>query len=284
MSTDTEQPAATSTSGRTMASTGRGTWWRGPNGQRITSVLVGVAIIMVWDLLVRAGIVDKIILPYPHNVLAALLDLLASSAFWGHFWVTTQETMAGFVIGAVVGFVLGALLGMSNWIRGVLYPYIVAFQGLPKVVLAPIFITALGFGVGSKIAMAAALAFFPVLLNTIVGILGVDRDQARVLEVYQATPWQKFTKLTFPGAAPMISAGLKASLTFALIGAIVGEFVGASEGLGYLLNQYAYQLQIPEVWAVMVTLAVLGVVLYGLIELFDAKVIFWTNERDLPTS
>jgi NitT/TauT family transport system permease protein len=252
-------------------------------GQRMASVLLGVGIVVVWDLAVRSGLVNEIILPYPQDVVVALREQLVTSVFWGHFWVTTMETLAGFVIGSVIGFVLGAVLGMSYWIRGVVFPYVVAFQGLPKVVLAPVFITALGFGVGSKIAMAVALAFFPVLLNTMVGLLGVDRDQARVLQVYQATRWQKFTKLTLPGAAPMISAGLKASLTFALIGAIVGEFVGASEGLGFLLNQYAYQLRIPEVWAVMVALAVLGVVLYGLIELFDRKVIFWTGERDLPT-
>ena len=255
-------------------------FWHSRNGQRIASVLVGVAMVGIWDLLVRTGVVDEIILPFPSDVYAALQSQVTSSIFWIHFWVTTQETLAGFALGAVVGFALGAFLGMSGWIRAVVFPYVVAFQGLPKVVLAPVFVTALGFGIGSKIAMAAALAFFPVLLNTMVGILGVDRDQAKVLDVYQATSWQRFTKLTLLSAAPMISAGLKASLTFALIGAIVGEFVGASEGLGFLLNQYAYQLKIPEVWAVMVALAVLGVVLYGLIELFDRKVIFWTDERN----
>lgn len=255
-------------------------YWRSRNGQRVASVMLGVAVVGIWDLLVRTGLVDEIILPFPSDVIAALQGQVASSIFWMHFWVTTQETLAGFALGSVVGFGLGAFLGMSGWIRAVVFPYVVAFQGLPKVVLAPVFVTALGFGMGSKIAMAAALAFFPVLLNTMVGILGVDRDQARVLDVYQATPWQRFTKLTLLSAAPMISAGLKASLTFALIGAIVGEFVGASEGLGFLLNQYAYQLKIPEVWAVMVALAVLGVVLYGLIELFDRKVIFWTDERN----
>lgn len=258
-------------------------WFTTKAGLRTASVALGVIMLVVWDLAVRTGLVNEIILPYPHRVAVALFHELQDPNFWEHFGITTIETLSGFVIGSLIGFTLGAALGMSSWVRAVVFPYVVAFQGLPKVVLAPIFVTALGFGIASKIAMAVALAFFPVLLNTMVGILGVDRDQARLLRMYRATPWQTFTKLTLPAAAPMISAGLKASLTFALIGAIVGEFVGASEGLGYLLNTYAYQLKIPEVWAVMVVLAVLGVVLYWLIELADRKIVFWTGERDVPT-
>lgn len=260
------------------------TFWKTRKGQRFASFILGLAIVVTWDLSVRVGLVDKIILPFPMHVFDALTNEIVSPVFWNHFKVTTIETLAGFVLGSGIGFILGAFLGMSAWIRAVLFPYVVAFQGLPKVVLAPVFITALGFGMGSKIAMAAVLAFFPVLLNTMVGILGVDKDQARVLHIYGATPWQRFTKLTLPSAAPMISAGLKTSLTFSLIGSIVGEFVGASEGLGFLLNSYAYQLRIPEVWAVMVVLALLGVVLYWLIDVADRKLIFWTEDRDMPTA
>lgn len=260
----------------------RGRWFFTTKaGTQLASVLTGVLLVVVWDLVVRFGIVDRIILPSPFSVVEALIGQLGMGRFWRHFGVTAIETIVGFVIGALIGFALGAILGMSSWIRAVLFPYVVAFQGLPKVVLAPVFITALGFGIASKIAMAVVLAFFPVLINTMVGIIGVDRDQARVFQSYGASSWAKLTRLTLPSAAPMISAGLKASLTFALIGAIVGEFVGASEGLGFLLNTYAYQLKIPEVWAVMVVLAVFGVVLYGLIEYIDRRVIFWVGEREL---
>jgi NitT/TauT family transport system permease protein len=259
-------------------------WWRTSMGQRAASVLLGLLLLLAWDLSVRTGLVDKIILPHPQDVTVSLWEQVQTATFWNHFRVTTIETLASFAIGSAVGFALGALLGSSAWLRAVTFPYVVAFQGLPKVVLAPVFITALGFGMGSKIAMGVVLAFFPVLLNTMVGILSVDKDQARVMQVYRASSWQRFTKLTLPSAAPMISAGFKASLTFSLIGAIVGEFVGASEGLGYLLNSYAYRLQIPEVWAVMVVLALMGVLLYALIELVDRKVIFWTREGSTPPS
>lgn len=244
---------------------------------------VGLAVVMliVWDLAVRLGLIEEIIVPYPAHVATALVDELQNATFWRNVNVTTIETIAGFGIGAAIGFLIGAVLGMSRWLRAVTFPYVVAFQGLPKVVLAPVFITALGFGMGSKIAMAVVLAFFPVLLNTMVGILSVDADQLRVMRVYDATPWQTFRKLTLPSAAPLVFAGLKAGLTFSLIGAIVGEFVGASEGLGYLLNTYAYQLKIPQVWAIMLVLALLGVVLYWMIDYADRKLVYWSKDRDL---
>ena len=264
----------------TDVATGPG-WRESVTIRRTVSVGLAVAMLVVWDLIVRLGIVEEIIVPYPLDVWHALVEEVQNESFWNHLRVTSIETIAGFGIGSAVGFVLGAVLGMSRWIRAVTFPYVVAFQGLPKVVLAPVFITALGFGMGSKIAMAVALAFFPVLLNTMVGILSVDEDQLKVMKVYAASPWQTFRKLTLPSAAPLVFAGLKAGLTFSLIGAIVGEFVGAAEGLGYLLNTYAYQLRIPQVWAIMVVLALLGVLLYWLIELADRKIVYWAKDRDL---
>lgn len=256
-------------------------WRRSTAVRRAATAAVAVFLVLGWDLVVRTGLVDEIIVPFPLDVAGALVEEVQKETFWSNLQVTSIETVAGFVIGSVVGFGLGAVLGMSGWIRAVMFPYVVAFQGLPKVVLAPVFITALGFGMGSKIAMAVVLAFFPVLLNTMVGILSVDEDQLRVMRVYRASSWQTFRKLTLPSSAPLVFAGLKAGLTFSLIGAIVGEFVGASQGLGYLLNTYAYQLKVPQVWAVMVVLALLGVVLYWAIDLADRKIVYWNQDRDL---
>jgi NitT/TauT family transport system permease protein len=257
--------------------------WDTAVGRRGTTAALAVIMLIIWDLVVRTGLVEDIIVPFPQDVASALVAEVRTPTFWVHFRVTAVEAVAGFGIGSAVGFLMGAVLGMSAWIRAVTFPYVVAFQGLPKVVLAPVFITALGFGMASKIAMAAALAFFPVLVNTMVGILTVDNDQLRVMRAYRATPWQTFRKLTLPSAAPLIFAGLKTGLTFALIGAIVGEFVGAAEGLGYLLNAYAYQLKVPQVWAVMVVLAGLGVVLYWLIQVADRKIVYWVKDRDLSS-
>lgn len=251
--------------------------------RRATTIGIGVGLVILWDLLVRLGVVKEIILPFPHEVAIELWRMLGDAVFWWHLWVTTAETLAGFGIGVVVGFGLGAVLGMSRRTREVLFPYVVGFQGLPKVVLAPLFVTAFGFGMMSKIAMATVLAFFPVLLNTMVSLMQTDSEQLRLMRSYGSTGWQTFIKLRLPSAAPMVFAGIKTSLTFALIGAIVGEFVGAAQGLGYLLNLYSYQLRVAEVWAIMVVLALLGVLLYLIIEKIDNKVIFWETRKDDPT-
>lgn len=257
-----------------------------PRGSRRPRVIAGVIAVLVllllgWHFAVASGLVAQIIVPYPLDVAFAIVELSQNALFWKHAWITTFETLVGFAIGGVVGFALGALLGTSRPIREVMFPYVVAFQGLPKVVLAPVFVTAFGFGITSKIAMAVVLAFFPVLVNTMAGLLSVDAEGIKLMRSYNASKWKTFRTLTLPHSLPFVFAGLKTSLTFALIGAIVGEFVGASEGLGYLLNLYAYQLRIPDVWAIMVVLALLGVLLYAAIELVDRKLIFWRAHRDL---
>lgn len=249
---------------------------------RWASVLFGVALLALWDLAVRSGLVHEIIMPYPLDVVTATGELVSGAGqFWFHTWITTLETLVGFAVGALIGFALGALVGTWVFLRQMWFPYIVAFQGLPKVVLAPVFLTAFGFGITSKIAMAVVLAFFPVLINTMVGLASVEPEQVKLMRSYAATRGQTFRMLTLPTAVPFIFAGLKTSLTFALIGAIVGEFVGAAEGLGFLLHLYAYQLRVPEVWAIMVALALLGVILYGTIEWVDRKIVFWRRHDDL---
>lgn len=254
--------------------------FRGPIG----AVLIFIVIVAVWQLATSAGWVNPIILPPPFDVAEALVATLSEGFFYSHLWITTYEVLVGFAVGSALGFSLGAALGVSALLREVTYPYIVAFQGLPKVVLAPVFITAFGFGVTSKIVMAIAICFFPVLINTMAGLTSVDPEAKRLMRSLTAGEWHVFTKLSLPHALPLVFAGLKTALTLALVGAIVGEFVGASRGLGVLLGTFAYQLQVARVWALTIILALLGVILFLLIEWVDAKVVFWRRDRDLSAS
>lgn len=244
---------------------------------------ITAAAIVVWHTVVAVGWIHQVVVPYPLDVATSLIELLQRGSTWQHMQVTLVEAIVGFILGSAIGFLLGAVLGTSEFFRRLFFPYIVGFQGLPRIVLAPLFLTILGFGMASKIAMAVALAFFPVLINTMVGLLSVDTQQARLMRSYNASGYQTFKMLTLPTALPFIFAGLKTSLTFALIGAIVGEFVGAREGLGYLLDVFAFRLQVPEVWAIIFILAVLGVVLYAAIEALDRKLIFWREDNHLTT-
>src|SRR5690606_3288529 len=220
--------------------------WRGPIGATILFVII----IAAWQAAVSAGLVHAVILPPPGDVASALITTFTEGFFYQHLWVTVQEILLGFIIGVVIGFVLGAILGTSAFIREISLPYIVAFQGLPKIVLAPIFITAFGFGMTSKVMMAIVISFFPLLINTMSGLMTVDAEAIRLMRSLTATRSHIFFKLSVMHAMPSIFAGVKTSLTLALVGAIVGEFVGARNGLGFLLASYSYQLQVARVWAI----------------------------------
>jgi NitT/TauT family transport system permease protein len=257
--------------------------WRRFRGV-IGATVVFVVLIGVWQLAVERELVNDIILPPPWEVAVALRDTLTERFFYTHLWITAQEVLLGFVLGSAIGLALGAALSVSSLLREVSYPYIVAFQGLPKIVLAPVFVTAFGFGMTSKVVMATVLCFFPVLVNTLAGLTSVDTEAKRLMRSLTANRRQMFTKLALPHALPMVFAGLKTALTFALVGAIVGEFIGAPRGLGVLLSTYSYQLQIARMWAVTIVLAVMGVILFLAIEWLDRKVVFWRSERDLSVA
>ena len=189
-----------------------------------------------------------------------------------------QETLLGFAIGVSLGLVIGALTGTFRIFRTAFYPFVIAFQNTPRVALAPIFLTWFGFGITSKVVMAAVICFFPVVINTVAGIATVDENAKTLFRSMGATKVQTFFRLTLPGASAVAFAGVKTALTLALLGAIVGEFVGASEGLGVLIKELNFQLEVAKGFAVVIFLAVIGLVLYGLIELIEKRLITWARD------
>lgn len=245
---------------------------------RVAAVGIFLGILVAWDLVVRAGVVNSVVLPAPADVVVALGELLTADYLGGHVWATVVETVAGFVLAAVGGFVVGSLLVFFGGVRRAVYPYIVVFQTLPKVALAPLFVAWLGFGLSSKIGLAAAIAFFPVLINTMVGLQSVPADSVLLMRSLVASRSRTFFSLALPWALPSIFAGLKTSMTLALIGAIVAEFVGARKGLAVLIDTFSFQFQIDSVYAVLILLGVIGLLLYGLVELADRRIVFWRED------
>jgi NitT/TauT family transport system permease protein len=175
----------------------------------------------------------------------------------------------------LIAWVLGTLIGLFRGVSLALYPPIVAFQIMPRVALAPVFLTWFGFGIASKVVMAATICFFPVLVNTILGMQGVSRDARALMRSLGASKWEEYKILLLPASLPAIFASLKVAIALALIGAIVAEFLGASEGMGVLLREFSFQLRIAEGFAVLVALSVLGLVFYGLAALLESRLIFW---------
>ena len=240
-------------------------------------ILVLVLSIAAWEIAVRTNLVNPITVPAASDTFAALWEIMQTRYFWDATWLTLQETLLGFAIGASLGLLIGALTGTFALFRIATWPFVVAFQNTPRVALAPVFLTWFGFGMTSKVVMAAVICFFPVVINTVAGLASVDENARTLFRTYGASTQQTFFKLTFPTAAPVAFAGIKTALTLALLGAIVGEFVGAAEGLGVLVKEFNFQLEVAKGFAVVIFLAIIGLVLYGLIELVEKKLITWKH-------
>lgn len=239
--------------------------------------LVLVLGLLLWEVTSRLEIVNPIILPPPGEVVEAWGRLMTQAFFWEAVQVTMTETLVGFAIGSGVGFVLGVLTAIVSTMRFAIYPYVVAFQNTPRVAFAPLLVTWFGFGLESKIALAAAICFFPILINVFVGISTVDEDARTVMKSYGASRWQMFRKLSLPYSLPFTFAGLKTGMSLALIGAVVGEFVGGARGMGVLIDRFNYLLRVADAFAVLATLALIGTVLYGIMEFLDRRIVFWID-------
>ncbi len=239
--------------------------------------LVFVVFVGGWEVSSRTGVLNAYIAPAPSTIFASLLSMAEQPFFWHAVRITLEETLAGFGLGAGGGFAFGILIAMFPVARRALYPHAVAFQIIPRSALAPLFLLWFGFGLASKVVLAASIGFFPLVINTLAGIQSVDRDARAMMRSLGATRWQMFWRLTLPSAAPLLAAGTKLALTLSLIGAVVGEFVGASEGLGVLLTQFQLALDTPRVYAIIVSLAVMGLVLYGAVAWIERTVVFWTT-------
>lgn len=247
----------------------------------VPAVIVLVVLLGAWEAASRAGVISRLVLPAPSAIADAFIELFAEGLVWRHLWATLYETLVGFLVGAGLAFVTAVL--SSFWIpfRRTVSPYMVVLQVTPRVALAPIFITWFGFGYAPKIVMAATICFFPVFINTLTGLLTVDEEALEMFRSMRASKRQIFTQLTLPTALPVTFAGLKTGMTLALIGAIVAEFVGTSQGLGLLIDRFNFRLAMESAFAVLLLLALLGLLLYGVMEFLDRRIVFWTHDERL---
>ena len=239
---------------------------------------VGVAVVIVLQLVWQFEIVNRIILPSPGEIGQEIWNAAFRPYMWTNLWVTTQEAYWGFLIASVVGIVLGALIGLSKWPSTALYPYVVFVQSMPRIALVPVFIALFGFGMETKIVSAIVLAFFPPLVNTIVGLREVDENAVTLMRSLNATRFQIFRKLLWPSALPAIFAGLKTALTLSFLGAFVGELVAANAGAGLLMSVAANELRMDSLFAYLFWFSVVALVSFGVLEILDKKVVFWKEE------
>jgi NitT/TauT family transport system permease protein len=242
------------------------------------SIALFVVIIGAWQFAISIFQISPLLMPAPSAIFRALVEGLASGVLITNFFVTFYETIAGFLLGAVLGLAFGAVIGLFPLAEKTLYPYVVAFQTVPKVAIAPLFVVWFGFGVTSKIIITATIAFFPVLANAIGGLRAAPADQIELFVTYTANRWQIFWKVRVPQALPYILVGLDVGIVLAVIGAIVGEFVGARAGLGYLILQRDFSMDMAGVFAILILLALMGVGLHLLIRMLQRRIVFWMDD------
>jgi len=241
-------------------------------------ILSLLALIGLWEVLIIVLHVPKFILPAPRLIIKYFLEGLLRGSLLPHLWTTVFEILVGFALAAFAGVFLAVVVSRSRFLNLLIHPYVVAFQATPKVAIAPLFIMWFGFGVFSKILIVAAIAFFPMFVNTVTGLESLSVKMLDLMNSYSATKWQIFWKARVPNALPYVFAGLEIGITLSLIGALVGEFVGATGGLGYLLVLWQNQLDTERVFAIILLLVILGVVLYLLTAMIKKYFLFWSEK------
>ena len=255
--------------------------WRG----MVPLVLSICAGLGLWQMAVSFGDIPSYILPSPKAVAAALWDGISQSpsaraSFWFHLADTLKGTVFGFAIGALLGLVIAALMAEFWFVEAAALPYVVGLQSLPKVAIAPLLIIWLGYGLESKVAMSVVLTLFPVLINALQGFRASERERLELLVALKASRWQIFRYVRFPGALPMIFAGLHIGIVYAMLGVIVSEFMGSQSGMGVIMTQLQTVSDTAGVFAALVMQAVTGYVLIASMRWLQRRVVFWTESAD----
>ena len=239
------------------------------------TILLFCSSILAWELIVRAFEIPTFIFPAPSKVAMALWRGFASGLYQKHLYYTLLETVLGFMLGSALGFFLGTAVALNRYVEYFFYPYIVMFQSLPKVALAPLIVVWFGLGLKSQVINTALVAFFPLLVNTMVGLKSADEDRMNLMRSLAASENQIFWMLKLPNALPFVMAGLDVAMIFALIGAIVAEFVGARAGLGMLIQSMNFNMDVSGQFSVLLILSIVGLLLNRCILLIRRRVLFW---------
>ncbi|MGD2159334.1 MAG: ABC transporter permease [Anaerolineales bacterium] len=239
------------------------------------SLVAGLAL---WYIVARLGRFPPIILPTPYHVWQRLLQALRDGSLLFHSMITISEVLSGLTLGVFTATLLGYLLAKSRAAERLLAPYIVASQSVPIVAIAPLLVIWFGPGLLSKVLICALIVFFPVLINTIVGIRSVPEELLELMRSLKASRWQILRLLEFPAALPVFLGGLRIGATLAVIGAVVGEFVGADRGLGFLINVGRGLYDTALVFVAIFALVIIAVSLYGTVIIAESQLLSWQEK------
>jgi NitT/TauT family transport system permease protein len=243
--------------------------------RRLATTVISLAVFLAaWKVLTVVTGTPDYILPAPELVAERAVRAIGSGLLWEHTAVTLSEILLGLAVGATTAIAVGVALGKSVVIERVLSPYIVAAQSVPILALAPLLDIWFGGGLLARVLICALIVFFPIAIATMVGIRSADPLLVEMFRSLGATPGQRTTRLEIPSALPVIFGGLRVGVTLAVIGAVVAEWAGASTGLGVLINIANQGLfDTPLMFVALVTLAVIGIGLHGLVVSVERRLI-----------
>ena len=245
----------------------------------VPHVLLFLGLIALWEIAVVTGVITSIMIPRPSKIVAAIWELyVTQGTIYKHFFITLTEAVVGFAIGATIAITIAVLSSLSEPFKTYVSPYAIVLNVTPGIALTPVIIAWFGYGMGSKIALAAVISFFPIYVNVLTGLLQSDEDREDLFRSIGASNRQVFLKLRVPAALPLMFAGMKIGLTTALIGAVVAEFAQATDGVGVLMSRFSFQLNMAASIATLLSMTVIGLILFYSMEILDDRTVFWRRE------
>jgi NitT/TauT family transport system permease protein len=246
--------------------------------RNLPAVALFLVLLGAWQLAVSGLGLREYLLPSPLTVARALAG---DEIPWaGHLWITTLEIVGAFAVAGVVGVALGVAIAWSPVLSSALVPFLVFVNTLPKVAVAPLFLLWLGYGIVPNMLIGALIGFFPVVINTAVGLRQVDPDLLDLGRVFNAPKWRVFALIRIPNAYPYILSALKVTATAAVVGAIVGEFVASQKGLGYVIITTQGSMNTPVAFAALVWISVVGLAVYGAVVLAARWIAPWAETSE----
>ncbi|WP_117667107.1 ABC transporter permease [Micromonospora sp. MW-13] len=241
------------------------------------ALLYVLVIVAVWAGYQEAADVPRFLLASPGEVGGQLVDLARDGTLWTHLGYTVRNIGLGFAIGAVVGALLGVLVSRSQVVDAMIYPFLVVFQAMPKIALAPMFVLWFGLGLTSQLILIVSLSFFPILVGTVTGLRQVNSGYQDLATTIGMKPVAKLFRIDIPAASPSIFAAARVAVVDAMTGAVVAEWISSSQGLGYLLVEANSSYQVPTLMAAIVVIIAVGVAVYQLVTFVETRALSWRD-------
>ena len=243
----------------------------------VLPVVILLAVLGIWEAAVYLFDIKRFILPAPTEILVTVFE--ERESLLRHSWVTLQEMLLGFLLAITVGIPLAVFMFEFPILERAFYPYVIGSQTVPVFAIAPLLVTWFGFGIASKVVMAAIIVFFAIVLNTMDGLKSTDPDMVNIFRILRATRWQILWKVRIPSALPFIFSGAKIGISISTIGAVIGEWVGASAGLGFLMEYSNAQFRTSLVFAAIFCLTLMGLGLFVIMSLLERFAMPWRQHQ-----